>query len=381
MTKNYNRIMNLNQITKSKSAFLLGPRQTGKTSLIKEQLSDHRIIDLLKSDIFLEFQRAPEKLRALDTSEGELVIIDEIQRVPALLNEVHYLIENRNNRFLLTGSSARKLRKEGVNLLGGRARNYNLLPLTSFELGADFSLGKAIEIGTIPSIYTSDEPQLDLASYIENYLQLEIAVEALTRNLPAFSRFLEIVALSNTKIINYTKIAQDAQISPSTSQEYFQILQDTLMGTVVPAWKEGLKRKTARTSKFYFFDVGVVNAILGRRQINENSSEYGENLEAYIFHELNAYTNYHKLSPITHWRTLQKDEVDFIFNENIAIEVKAKKQISKRELKGLKKLTEEKAHTRYILVCMTPLKQKIENIEIWPVREFLKALWVGEMEL
>lgn len=376
--KKYKRIRDLREVTKSKSAFLLGPRQTGKTSLIREQLAGVPLVDLLRSEIYLEYQRNPEKLRNLPATSGSLVVIDEIQRVPALLNEVHYLIEEKNWRFLLTGSSARKLRKEGVNLLGGRARNYSLFPLTSSELAEDFSLEKALHVGSIPSIYLSDEPRMDLSSYVENYLRLEISSEALTRNLPAFSRFLEVAALSNTKVLNYAKIANDAQIAPSTAREYFQILKDTLMGTSLPVWQEGVKRKASSTAKFYFFDIGVVNAIINRWAVQENTIEFGEALEAFIFCELNSYTSYNNLAPLTFWRSQQKDEVDFILNGNVAIEVKAKNQISSREIKSLLKLKEENAQTRFVLVCQTPIRQTLNGIDLWPIKEFLEALWQGE---
>lgn len=374
----YNRIIDLPKLLKSKSVFLLGPRQTGKTTLIRQQLPTATVVDLLKSEVFLQYQRQPQTIRTLALESKSIVVVDEIQRVPEILNEVHYLIEEKDIRFLLTGSSARKLRKQGVNLLGGRARNHALFPLTSYELGVDFSLAKALHRGTLPSLYLSDDSQLDLSAYVENYLRLEIASEALTRNIPAFSRFLEVAALSNGKVINYAKIANDSQIAPSTAQEYFTILQDTLMGTSLPAWKEGIKRKPSTTAKFYFFDVGVVNAILQRWNISPHSSDFGELLEAFIFNELNAFTNYNRLSPLSHWRSLQRDEVDFIFDNRIAIEVKAKKQISKKELRGLKKLQEEKAHDRFLLVCQALSKEKRNDIEIWPVTEFLRALWDGE---
>jgi len=265
-----------------------------------------------------------------------------------------------------------------VNLLGGRARNYNLHPLTSQELAEDFKLERAINIGTLPSIVQSNDSQADLCAYVENYLQLEIAQEALVRNLPAFSRFLEVSALSNTQVINYARIASDAQIAPSTTQEYFRILYDTFMAYELPAWKAGKKRKVATTSKFYFFDIGVVNAILRRWKVFENSSDYGHCLESYIFSELTAYTNYNKLEPLCHWRTKLKEEVDFIFNQSIAIELKSKKKISNRDLTGLKKIKLEKIFKRHLLVANVSSKEFHENIEIWPILDFLKSLWQGE---
>lgn len=376
----YTRYLKLDEIL-SKSVFLLGPRQTGKTTLIKEQLPESLYINLLKSEVFIELQRNPEKLRNKISKNDKLVIIDEIQRIPELLNEVHYLIEEHSIKFLLTGSSARKLRKKGINLLGGRARNYQLFPLTSSELGEDFNLDRNLLIGTIPSIVLSDNFQADLSTYIENYLQLEISQEALTRNIPAFSRFLEVAALSNTQIINYTKFANDAQIAPSTAQEYFQILRDTLMGFDLPVWRQTKKRKVAKTSKFYFFDNGIANAILRKWNLNRNSSDYGTALEAFIFHELTAFSKYNSLAPLFYWRTQAKDEVDFILNESIAIEVKATRNISQKDFSGLKKLKEENLLKRYILLCDVSSKEYRDNIEIWPIKDFLEALWKGEFIL
>ena len=377
--KSYARIVNLPQLLEKKSQFLFGPRQTGKSWLIQQQLESAYIIDLLESESFLRFQRAPQELRTLEFSESGLVVVDEIQRVPGLLDEIHLLIERRGLRFLLTGSSARKLRRGGVNLLGGRARTFDLFPLVSEELGSDFNLLKALSHGTIPSHYLSDDVEADLKSYVANYLELEIAAEGATRNIPAFSRFLEVAGLSNTQIINYAKIANDAQIAPSTVQEYFQVLRDTLIGRDLPAWKESKKRKASKTSKFYFFDVGIARTLQGRPALKRNSAEFGEVLESYLFHELSAYSSYFRTKPLRYWRSNRGDEVDFLLNESIAIEVKSSSTVAARDLKGLLALREESVFSRYLVVCQEPRQRRVfDNIEIWPVEEFLAALWRHE---
>lgn len=378
MRKSYLRVVNLLKLLQTKSHFLFGPRQTGKSWLVSHQLQEALVVDLLRSETFLQLQGRPERLRQLVLPETKLVVIDEIQRIPELLNEVHLLMEQNRSTFLLTGSSARKLRRGGVNLLGGRARTLNLYPLVSCELDEDFDLLKALSHGTIPTHYLSDEVDQDLSAYQENYLQLEIASEGATRNLAAFSRFLEVAALCNSHILNYSKIANDAQVPPTTVQEYFQILRDTLIGRDLPTWKDSKRRKPSKRSKFYFFDVGVVRAIQNRPKPTWSSAEIGEYLETYIFHELSAFTEYNNKSSLAYWRSERGDEVDFILNGRIAIEVKSSSSIARRDLKGLRALREEKAHERYLVVCREPLRRVEAEIEVWPVGSFLHALWKGE---
>jgi len=247
------RQINILDGLKEKSIFLFGPRQTGKTSLIAEQLGNFRVYDMLDSDVYLTLSREPKKLEQELLPNEKIIIIDEIQKLPHLLDEVHRIIEKYKIHFLLTGSSARKLRRSGVNLLGGRARSKHLHPLTFAELKKHFNLNKALDRGLIPSIYFSNSHEEDLKAYANTYLKEEIAAEGLTRNIPAFSRFLQVAALCNGLLINYTNISNDAQVPSSTVQEYFHILRDTLIGFDVPAWKKSLKRKPITTSKFYFW--------------------------------------------------------------------------------------------------------------------------------
>src|SRR2546428_10014923 len=263
-----------------KSHFLFGPRQTGKTFLVRHALRDARVYDLLDSATYLALSREPGRVAQELTPRDRVVVIDEIQRLPELLNEVHRVIEKRGVRFLLTGSSARKLRRGGVNLMGGRARTKYLHPLTSRELGRRFDLGRAISRGLLPSIYFSDDPRADLEAYTGAYLREEIVAEGATRNVPAFSRFLHVAAFCNATIVNLTNVANDAQVARTTGYENFDILRDTLVLHELPAGRKSRKRKPVASSKYYFFDVGVLATLQGR-PFRPGTPEYGEALETF----------------------------------------------------------------------------------------------------
>ena len=368
------RLVDLSVLLDQKSHFLLGPRQTGKTSLIRHTLKNVRVYDLLDPEIFLSLSRAPGRISEELQPQDRIVAIDEIQRLPELLNEVHRLIETRGIRFLLTGSSARKLRRGGINLLGGRARTKYLHPLTYKELNEHFDLFLAIERGTIPSIYFSDEPRADLQAYAGSYLQQEILAEGATRNIPAFSRFLRVAALCNATIVNFTNVANDAQVARTTVYEYFEILKDTLLLYELPAWRKSTKRKPLASSKFYFFDVGVVAALQGR-EFRAGTPEFGEALETYLMHELNSFSDYISGEPLSFWRSTSGFEVDFIMGDHTALEVKAKKNISPNDIKSLRMLAEERKLKRYLCVSMEPRRRKIGNIDILPYKDFLDLLW------
>lgn len=370
-----NRKLDLFALLSNKSYFLFGPRQTGKTSLIQHTLQKFKYYNLLQTDIYLKLSREPHRLRQEITDEDRIVIIDEIQKLPILLDEVHYLIEEKGIHFLLTGSSARKLRNRGVNLLGGRARTRRLHPFIFKELEEDFNLTKALDTGLIPSIYFSDAPFEDLEAYAGNYLKEEIAAEAIVRNVPAFSRFLTIAGLCNGKMINYTNIASDAQVPRSTVQEYFQILRDTLLGDDLPAWRKSVKRKPVATSKFYFFDVGVARYLQGRRGLAVRSPEFGEAFEAYIHHEIKAYCDYTGGCEVCYWRSTSGFEVDFVINGKTAVEVKAKANITEKDFKGLKAISEEVLLKSYILVSLEDRPRRIGNIFILPWQDFITLLW------
>jgi predicted AAA+ superfamily ATPase len=305
------------------------------------------------------------------------VVIDEIQRLPDLLHEVHRLIESRGLRFLLTGSSARKVRRGGVNLLGGRARTKYLHPFSWCELGKHFDLPRAIQRGLLPSIYFSDDPAADLQAYAGSYLQQEIVAEGATRNVPAFSRFLKVAALANGTVVNFTNIANDAQVPRTTVYEYFEILKDTLIIHELPAWRGSLKRKPLVSSKYYFFDVGVVATLQGR-EFRAGTPEFGEAFETFLMHELVCHSDYVSGQPVNFWRSASGYEVDFILGNHTAIEAKAKRNVSESDLRSLRALAEERKLKRYICVSQDPRARTVRGVTILPVVEFLQALWGGE---
>jgi predicted AAA+ superfamily ATPase len=371
------RLLDLPALLAKKTHFLLGPRQTGKTYLIQHELKNIRTYDLLDHSVYLALSQNPARIEQELTASDRVVVIDEIQRLPELLNEVHRLIEKTGRRFLLTGSSARKLRRGGVNLLGGRARTKFLHPLTYKELGDRFDLHRATERGLLPSIYFSDDPRADLQSYAGSYLQQEIVAEGVTRNVPAFSRFLKVAAFCNGTIVNFTNVANDAQVKRTTVYEYFEILKDTLILHELPPWKKTKKRKPLASSKYYFFDVGVVSALQGRR-FRPGTPEFGEALETYLLHELMSYRDYVSDEPLSYWRSTTGFEVDFIVGDHTAVEVKAKENVSAQDLKSLRAFAEEKQLKRYLCVSLEPRARKIDGIAILPVKEFVEALWNQE---
>ncbi|MBL7072885.1 MAG: ATP-binding protein [Candidatus Omnitrophica bacterium] len=372
------RYLDLKKTLESKSVFLFGPRQTGKTWLIGKELGKYRVYDLLDNEVYLTLARSPKRLEQELRKGEKIVIIDEIQKLPLLLDEVHRIIEKYGVHFLLTGSSARKLRHAGVNLLGGRARSKHLHPFIYYELKERFDLLKALNRGLIPSIYFSDSPEEDLKAYAGNYLKEEIAAEGLTRNVPAFSRFLEVAALCNGKMINYSNIANDAQVPCSTAREYFHILRDTLIGFDVPAWKQSIKRKPLATSKFYFFDVGIVRYLQNRSALKERSPEFGDAFETYCAHELKSYVDYKNFRTLSYWRSKSGYEVDFIIDDFLAVEIKAKANISSADLRGINALKEEKKIKHYIVVSLERRARREKGIEILPWRDFLERLWKDE---
>lgn len=370
----------------SRSVLLLGARQTGKSTYLRKQLQEPVCanFNLLDKSVFLKLSqdlgRIQKEARA-NQWQGGLVIIDEIQKLPELLDEVHLMIEELQMRFILTGSSARKLKRVGTNLLGGRARVRHLHPFTFGELGEKFVLEKAMYCGLIPSHYFSDLPDEDLKSYIGQYLTEEIAAEGVSRNISAFSRFLEVAATCNTLMFNATSVASDAQVSRQTTQNYFQILIDTMLGFYLQSFTKSVKRKAVGTPKFYFFDMGVVRALRKLGPIQKSSSDFGEFFEHFIFLELQAYLSYTgSKQQLSYWRSLSGFEVDFLIGQEIAIEVKANANISSKHLKGLKALFEEKiGFKKYCLVCHETEKRFEDDVIIYPWRIFLEDLWSGKL--
>jgi uncharacterized protein len=372
------RTLDVGALGARKSHFLFGPRQTGKTFLVRQALPDAVLYDLLDAPVYAALARNPRLIDEQVTPGRSLVIIDEIQRLPELLNEVHRLIETRGLRFVMTGSSPRKLRRAGVNLLGGRARVAHLHPFSAHELGDAFDLTTVLSRGTLPSIYFSEDPVADLEAYTGLYLQQEVAAEALTRNVPAFGRFLKVAALCNATMVNFTNVANDAQVARTTVREYFQILLDTLVLHELPAWKQSRKRRPITASKYYFFDIGVAGSLQGRLGVAPATREYGEALETWTMHELMCWRDYVSGEPLSYWRSASGYEVDFLLGDHTAIEVKAAGSVSKHDLRSLHALADEQTFKRLVCVCQEPRTRRIGDVTILPVKRFVEQLWGGE---
>ncbi len=305
-----------------------------------------------------------------------IVAIDEIQKLPSLLDEVQLLIDTRGLRFLLTGSSARKLRRSGANLLGGRAWSRTLHPFSWRELGGSFNLMKALNHGLLPHIYGSENPQEELRNYVGTYLREEIAAEGVTRNVPAFSRFLEVAAACNGRMLNKTEVANDARVPRTTVNDYFEILKDTLIGSELEAWTHSQKRKAIETAKFYLFDGGVARAIQGRPPLVPKSPDFGDMFEHFLFHELKTWIDTRRPGMSLHyWRSASGFEVDFILGGHTAIEVKATAHAGRRDVRGLEALAEEGLMKRLLLVCQEGVPRKAGAVLVLPWQEFLQRLW------
>ncbi len=365
--------------------FLWGPRQSGKSTLLRQCFPDAVWIDLLKADEFRRYSDRPEILRTeiLPSKKGAFVVIDEIQKVPSLLDEVHWLIENRKIRFALCGSSARKVRQGHANLLGGRALRCELFGLVSSELGKSFELTRALNHGYLPRHYLSADPRRLLNSYVADYLKEEIASEGLVRNLPKFSGFLDAASLSDTEMINVSTIARECAVSSHTAREYFEILVDTLLGRWLPAYRKRPKRRVIGAPKFYFADVGVVNALSKRGNLAPGSELFGKAFENWVHHELSAYSQYSsELFDLSYWRLASGIEVDFIVADmRVAIEAKAVSSVQSHHLKGLRELIKDHSKVkRRVLVCLEPRVRKTEDgIDILPFAEFAAQLWDGSL--
>jgi predicted AAA+ superfamily ATPase len=365
----------------TESLFLWGGRQTGKSTLLKEKFPNAMWFDLLLSDVYERLLRNPNLLREtiLSNPENKLIIIDEIQRIPELLNEIHWLLVNSDVQFILSGSSPRKIIRYGSNLLGGRALRYELYTLVSAEI-PDFDLLKALNNGLLPRHYLATNPKRMISAYVGNYLRDEIIAEAKIRNIYSFNRFLEAAAFSNGEMVNYTNIASDCGVSSPTIKEYFQILEDTLIGNFIPSYQKKPKRKVIQAPKFYFFDIGIVNYLLKRPKIDFGNEIFGNAFEHLIYLELKAHSSYSGLDyPISYWRTTSQIEVDFVLGDEIAIEIKSSSNINQRHLSGLKQISKEYEFKQLILVCNEPLARLHDGIWILPWKVFLEKLWNGEL--
>ncbi len=379
------RALDLSSILAQRSAFLFGPRQTGKSSYVREQLSSLTAAsyNLLDAGLRLRLLADPTLMRQ-EIEARQLrdcvVSIDEIQKCPELLDEVQLLIEERGIRFLLSASSARKLKRAGTNLLGGRARTKYLRPFVYPEVSRDEDLlDRVMTRGLLPPHYLSQAPDEDLLSYVDAYLSEEIATEGQARNLPAFARFLQTAATLNAKMINYTNVANDAQVPRQTVRLWFQILIDTMLGYELPSYTSTVKRKSVQTAKFYFFDTGIVRTLRRLSSIRPESADFGEFFEQYIFMELNAWIDYRKPEErLSYWRSLSGYEVDFLIGNTVAIEVESTTFAQERHLSGLRALRDDGIFKRFIIVSRDERPRKLDGIEILPWREFLDQLWTNE---
>lgn len=377
----YKRILKLEDAV-TDSLFLWGARQVGKSTLLETLFPDARYYDLLKNEEFERLLRRPQLLREeLQTfDEKTLVIIDEVQKIPQLLDEVHWLMVNCGIRFILCGSSARKLRRVGTNLLGGRALKTMMYPFVSCEI-PDFNLIRGINNGMIPRHYMIENPTRRLQAYIGIYLDEEIRIEAQLRNLSSFTRFLEVAAQSCGEIVNYTNIAQDCGVSATTVKEYFNILEQTLIGYMVPAFTLSKKRRTIGAPKFYYFDVGVANYLLHRNKLQPGSTDFGHAFEHFMIQELIAYLGYqYSNEKLSYWRTTSGYEVDTIIGDGrIAIEFKSADEVQSKHTKGLKAFSEDFPDSRLIIVSLDMNRRIMNNVEIIPAIDFLNDLWKGDI--
>jgi uncharacterized protein len=363
-----------------RSAFLWGPRKTGKTFWLRQTFPQHLRLDMLQTDVFGEYAARPSLLRERYQDHQEMIVIDEIQMVPELLNEVHWLIENRGLSFLLTGSSARKLRRKHANLLGGRAWRNTMHPLTLLETEG-FDLEAVMVSGLLPPHFLSPDPIRDLRSYVADYLKEEIAAEAAVQSIPAFAEFLRVAALTNGELLNYTNVAREAGVSAKVVRGYFQILEDTLLGFRVAPWRKSKTRRMIETEKFYLFDVGVANH-LSRRTPREGTPEFGKALEHYILMELKAYQAYrHPELDIRYWRTSSGMEVDFVLGDmEVALEIKGGRRVHEGDLKGLSALLADHKVKHPLLVSLEREPRRLAGkIRALPWQEFLRELWSGSL--
>lgn len=364
------------------SIFLFGARQTGKSTYLAKAFPDAIYIDLLDTGLCAPYRRRPgllyEQLR--DKPAGTIVVIDEIPEVPLLLNEVHRLISQFGIRFVLCGSSARKLKRKGYNTLGGRAFPYYFYPLVSAEI-PQFDIDRAVNNGMLPTHYLAKNASINLAAYVDIYLKEEIKAEALTRDLDNFQRFLEVAAMTDGEMVNYKNIAGNCWVSAPTAKEYFSILEDTLIGFMVPAYSKVTKRKLIQAPRFYFFDVGIVNHLQHRNKLVRGTVEYGHAFEHLIIQELKAYIGYtHNIKQLSYWRTYTGIEVDAIIGDaELAIEIKSVDEVQGKHLKGLKTFKEEHPESRTIIVSLDRINRRIGDVESIYVMDFLRMLWNREL--
>lgn len=381
ITDMYRRIFDIENRL-DEAMFLFGGRQTGKSTLLKERFPKAVYIDLLKSDVRNRFKQHPEEFREslLRYPPETLVVVDEIQKVPELLDEVHWLMVEKGLWFILSGSSARKIKKSGANNLGGRAIPETLFPLVSAEI-PDFDLERAVQNGMIPRHYAVANARNRMRAYIDLYLKEEIIEEALVQNADEFVRFMEVAAIMDGEILNYENVASDCEVSANTVKAYYKILVDTLLGFEVPAYRKVIKRKLYKAPRFYYFDVGIANHLTKRYHLAPRTPEYGHAFEHLIMQEIAAYLGYtNSDEELTYWHTYENLEVDAVIGDaRVAIEIKSKEHIDHDDKKGVTEFAKEHPDTRQIIVSRDRISRRSGDVDLYYVTDFFKALWVGEI--
>ena len=392
MEDRFERVLSID-LPPRQSAFLWGARKTGKSTLLRAMFPQSITFDFLKTDLALSFGARPallrEQLLARPAATLERpIILDEVQKVPGVLDEVHWLIEEKGLQFILCGSSARKLKRGRANLLGGRAWRFEMHPLVTAEFPAadrahgHFDLLRALNQGLLPSHYLSSHPKRSLEAYVRDYLTEEVFAEGLTRNVPAFSRFFEAVGYSHGELVNYANIARDCGVDAKTVKEYFQILCDTLLGRLVSPYKKRQERQViSKAPKFYLFDVGVAGALTKRQLAEPRGEQFGRALEHLVFMELSAHASYRELGHgICFWRTKAGAEVDFVLGQGeVAIEVKGTARVDDRDLRPLGLFREVHRPRLSLVVCNEPEERRVGEVRILPWRRFFEELWSGRI--
>ena len=377
----YHRIFDIENRL-DEAMFLFGGRQTGKSTLLKERFPKAVYIDLLKSDVRNRFKQHPEEFREslLRYPPETLVIVDEIQKVPDLLDEVHWLMVEKGLWFILSGSSARKIKKSGANNLGGRAIPETLFPLVSAEI-PDFDLERAVQNGMIPRHYMVANARNRMRAYIDLYLKEEIIEEALVQNVDEFVRFMEVAAIMDGEILNYENVASDCEVSANTVKAYYKILVDTLLGFEVSAYRKVIKRKLYKSPRFYYFDVGIANHLTKRYHLAPKTPEYGHAFEHLIMQEIVAYLGYtNSDEELTYWHTYENLEVDAVIGDaRVAIEIKSKEHIDHDDKKGVTEFAKEHPLAKQIIVSKDRISRRSGDVDLYYVTDFFKALWAGEI--
>lgn len=361
-----------------KSFFLFGPRGTGKTTWLKT-MTNVVYLDLLNHSFSRDLMLRPELLeKIIPVDTKKIIIIDEIQKIPALLDEVHRLIEDKKYQFILTGSSARKLRKKGVNLLAGRAITYHLYPLTAIELGNDFSFKKAIRFGMLPSVWTEPDPDAYLKTYVSTYLQEEILQEGLSRSITVFNRFLEVASFSQGSLLNMSEIGRECGVDRKTIENYFNILEELLISYRLPIFTRRAKRKMVKHQKFYYFDTGVYRILRPKGPLDSGDEISGIALETLVLQEIVALNSYHNLGfTVYFWRTNDSKEVDFVLYGKrglLAIEVKNSKKITERNLAGLRAFKEDYPEAQCYILYGGTRAENWQGIEVLPIESMFPRL-------